>query len=910
MIVFVDGSARVGGPPSRWVRPFGRRSCRQPGRLAFAISTSIFAASTLAAAADSERAGGSAEPRVQGDPWAGVEEMIVTGSNVSDLLLGSPTSITSFDALELEAQGVKDVGDLAAATPNLAIARSSATQATFFIRGVGLQDFSPNSTSAVAVSQDGVGMNTSPLQLGQIFDSSSVDVLRGPRGTGGYRNGSAGAIVISSRKPEFDYQASLRAQLGTWAPSVHGAHQGLIQDYEGVFNMPLVEDVIAARLAFRVHKAEPFKVNGCGFALPFSERVPRIGPNSDPGPASQCGEKEVITFPSQNLALGVDGLSPIPEGLSQRFGEENNWAARGILLIQPPGTDYEFLLNFHGARINQQPVVGQAMGTGRYPNGTPPAFLGGIVNGQGTFATNYTEPDQRRQFLALCRPQPPSNSCANPQAGAQLAKSLARHLDDRPYRGDVNREGVTRLESFGVNLNAIIPLVESGFSTLDLETLTAFDRYKRFEERDLDYTPETIFEGSDADRSEQVWQEISLSGRIDSMLLDWEVGGFYFWEKLGANLFLFLPVSPFATFDANFFGIRRLYDQRTNSTGIWTKLSWEFADNFTLDGGIRYNWERKTFAFDRVQGGVRQGLDQDEVWSVPTGEVSLTYDVTEDISFAVRYSRGFKPGTFNSGVNAQQQTDTVDPEFLDAFEGILSAAVLNGKISLRSEFFYYLYENYQVFLFSDQPTGPPVLEVQNADSVENYGADVQLILKPLDDLVDERFEDMKIEMRFGWLESQFIDFTNQRIFRNPAGITIPVTVDFSGNRLPNSPRFSVSGSIDWTLDLGRFGEIMPRYDFTFVDDFFFDAEEGRGNVNASGQHNLPDFTTGQHGYVLHNVRLTYRPPDSGIEIAGWVRNIRDERFKLFAFDASQFSNLVINTLGQPRTVGVDVKYTF
>jgi len=850
-------------------------------------------------------------PLPEDDPWSGVEEMLVLGSGRSSGLLNVPTSITSFDSLELEAQAVQNVSDLSAITPNLEIRRSSATQATFFIRGVGLADFGANATSAVAVMQDGIGLNTAPLQLGQIFDAGGVDVLRGPQGTGAFRNASAGAILITSRKPEFEMQAYLRTRLGTWAPTVNGARYGLIQDYEGALNVPIVEDVFAVRFSFRVHLAEPYKVNGCGNAQPFAERVPRAQSTRDPGPASQCGEKEPLTFPAANPFLGNDGLSPVPAGLSELFGEEDNWAARALFLYRPPSTEMEFLFSAHGSRLDQQPVVGQALGTGFFPNnGGSKSFLGGIINGQGNFAVNYTEPDQRNEFLRRCKSTPPTGACANPNAGRQLERSLARNQDERPFRGDYNREGRTRLETWGVGLTATIPVFDGGFSSLEITSRTGFDSYDRFRERDLDNTPETIFESQDDDETLQVWQSVSAKGELTNQPLEWDSGFFFFYEDLDADLFLFLPDSPFSTNPPNFLGIRREFEQKTRSFGVWAGGSWNLLENFTLDTGARYNWENKTFNMDRTQAGFVDSIAEDETWGEWTGTVSLQYAPTEDVSVTLKYSRGFKPGTFNAGVNGQQQTDPVDPESLDSFEGIIAADFWQGRIRFRGEIFFYLYENYQIFLFNDSPIGPPVLEIQNAEEVENFGADVDLTLQPLDGLVEEAWEDLTLNLRFGWLESQFIDFTNTRVFDGGAGKNIAAVVDFSGNRLPNSPRFTVAGSVNWVFDLGRLGQIIPRYDFSYTDDVFFDAEEGRGNIRFTGENVLPEFTIGQRAYILHNMRLTYRPPSGNLEIAGWIRNIRDTRYKTFAFDASQFSQLVLNNVGNPRTLGVDLKVTF
>jgi hypothetical protein len=54
-----------------------------------------------------------------------------------------------------ETYGVEDLGDIAAYVPNLEIRSQNATNASFFVRGVGLQDFGANASSSVPIFQDG-----------------------------------------------------------------------------------------------------------------------------------------------------------------------------------------------------------------------------------------------------------------------------------------------------------------------------------------------------------------------------------------------------------------------------------------------------------------------------------------------------------------------------------------------------------------------------------------------------------------------------------------------------------------------------------------------------------------------------------------------------------------------------------
>jgi outer membrane receptor protein involved in Fe transport len=169
---------------------------------------------------------------------------------------------------------------------------------------------------------------------------------------------------------------------------------------------------------------------------------------------------------------------------------------------------------------------------------------------------------------------------------------------------------------------------------------------------------------------------------------------------------------------------------------------------------------------------------------------------------------------------------------------------------------------------------------------------------------------MMITLRAGWLDSEFLDFKNEIFVRDPlGGGRLARTTDFSGNPLPNAPEYQVSGGINWPIEIGRFGTLIPRWDFTWKSDTFFDPTEGRGVALIDGTL-LPDNTIGQPAFILHNIRLSWRSPDTNIEVSGWCRNVADQRYKNFAFDVSIFRGVVINYVGDPRSCGGSVSYTW
>src|SRR5262245_2691279 len=236
----------------------------------------------------------------------GIEVIRVRGKGAAAIEAAVPSSLTVFDASTLEALGAEDISDLTRVTPNVNIVQPGSTQATFFVRGIGLSDFSSNAAGAVTIFQDDVAIDPPAIQTGQLYDVEAVDVMRGPQGSGAFRNASAGAIRVRSRRPTGNYTAQLRTTLGRYdAKSGKGAKDAMTQDYEGSVEMPILQESLSSRFAFRLEEADPYRKNGCGYALPPNQRLPARDnstfpptgfPINTPG-VSQCGEVDPANLP-------------------------------------------------------------------------------------------------------------------------------------------------------------------------------------------------------------------------------------------------------------------------------------------------------------------------------------------------------------------------------------------------------------------------------------------------------------------------------------------------------------------------------------------------------------------------------------------------------------------------------------
>ena len=849
----------------------GREWISSPRRLgALLVALSMLLAT---AAAGQEDEVSPDDPELD-DPWAGVEQMVIVGKGFAGTLTDASISVTSFDAGDLEAFGVGDVSDVAAFTPNLEIRTAGSTSATFFIRGVGLNDFTANAASAVAVYVDDAPRNLPAIQLGLLYDLEGIEVLKGPQGSGPGRNASAGAIRIFNKKPTGDFSAYGRFDYGNYNR----------MDVEGALEYPILEDVLAMRSAFRLKLRDGLFENRCGDKLPSEVVRPEV-----------CGNQ-------------VTGR--IAAGLEKDLNDIDQWATRTAFRYVPPVAGMEWTFTGHADRTDQFATVGEHLGTR--------GFLGAKDAGQYRAPEVDAEQAEIQAGLNIptrraCRQSPDPPACLQRRqdlvdySAFLLSKNLAeRPLDKAQFKGDYNNPGYERQTSYGFLLHG-----DWDLDGVLIDNIMGFERYDRERLIDADFSPNELFEFQIDDDAWQVTHDLRFSGELEETPLSWRSGTFYLQEELDyaqATLSEDGPVEP----------VFQDYRQRTWGFGVFAEMAWDLLDDFTFEAGARYNWERKRFEAEIFRGrparnqcgvlpttGAIPPCQRTETTDHPTGMVGFKYRYDELRTFYVKFSHGWKGAQFNArdGVRANEVTDVASPEKIDAFELGMNGSWLDDRIKADGAVFWYDYENYQVFTFTNDTGVPPTRVVINADDAQLYGAELELTLEPLEQLI--------IEFRGSWLESKFLDFTESVVRPVPdSNEFFRQVFDFNGNPLPNAPRFKVSVSASYTLDVGRFGSITPRYDLAWTDDVAFDPSDGTGSPSTSGDIFLPRNTIGQDAFTLHNIRLTYVNPTGNLEFSGWVRNMLNEVYKTQAFDASGGPALVGNLLGDPRTYGLSLKLTY
>ena len=780
-----------------------------------------------------------------------IEEILIQGSAGAGTPKAAPISVIGFDMDTLSKEGIKDIRDLTNFTPSLEIkSQFASSNPAIFIRGVGLDDFNANAASAVAIYQDGVTLNSPAIQLFGFFDEQVVEVLRGPQGTF-YRNASAGAILVKSAPPTEEFE--------TWLSLTYGRFDQF--DATGAVSGPIVPDWLSGRLS--------------GY---YNFR--------DGTTKNRCAAQQLKTRPCLRSTLLKKAT------LDDRVNGIENYGLRAQLLFAPPTLDMEWLLNVHG---------GQNLGK--------------------AFQFQHRAVHFLEEFVDLSNPAPAVPQLPIDPPAIQGDVDGFRDIDGDPFAGAFDVDSPENLDIFGGNLRYSWRFGDG----YEFESITGYEWHDRSTFENSDASPRFSFVSDFADDAWQLSEELNLSGEwIGSDLGDggWSTGVFYIQEDLSVtNIFL----------GSSGGDLNQAYEQDMRNFGSYIQGDYTIRPgcepigcDFKLDLGLRYNVEFKKFditvcAFDlKVCNPTVFTLEGQEstLWDGWSGDFTLSwfYDDQENNVY-LSYSRGWKAGHFNGGATGKFDVITsVEPETVDSYEIGLRAHWFDGRLMTNVTGFYYDYKDLQVFKIEQTPTqGFPITKLINAQSAVIFGIELDLMASPI--------EGMQITFNFAWVDSEYDEFSTDLPFffaqERPNGRgsfppeIIRLPFDYSGNTLIASPEFSFTGSIDYEIPLpGQIGgqglgTLIPRYSFSWKDDVFFDAGEGR-----SSQLNFPKATFGQEAFWVHNAALSWRSENELLEITGWVHNFMDEFYKTSTDDLSVGFNFLLDAWADPRTYGVTATVSF
>jgi iron complex outermembrane recepter protein len=887
-----------------------------------------------------------------GDVYNG--DIIITAQGRSQQLSDVPVAVSAISSQSLENSGANDIRQLNQLAPSLLVSSTgSEANGSARIRGIGTVGDNPGLESSVAVFIDGVYRSRSGIGLNELGEIDRVEVLRGPQGTLGGRNSSAGMISIYSK-----------------APSLNGVSAGGEVTYgnynfwrlAGNLNVPLGETLAA-------------RIDGV--------YVKRDGFYNDPTNNTDVNDRNryftrgsLLWEPSSALTVRLIGdytyrdekccgAIYVGRTVNPSVGDLNNPVA-SVNAGLAAGNNGNNIVNVLGA-------LGQPLNRVTFP---------------GYDRTISVSPG--RSYAGVTKDYGVSGQIDYDFGGAKLTSITAY----REYRSDQGSD--TDYSTVDILYRAA-----DGNSARQFHTFT---QEVRLNGQAFDGKLDWLIGGFYADEDLAVTDNLrfgSQYGRFATCRLVSGSGLAALYNSAAAGCLAARPALFGAATPLIYAAIDRLdgindkgstvdrYYQNSRNYAFFTHNIFHVTSTVDLTLGVRYTNERKrlnaTFGNDNtacvanqqallpfltnpalaaVAGGIVglscQGNSTAELNGVSindertedqfTGTAILSWKPIDDLLVYGSYSRGYKAGGFNldrsalkspilpfaavGGAQALVKNLQFSPETVNAFE--IGAKYATGPFSLSATAFLQRFNNFQLNTFNGT-----VFLVQNINgcstdlnggdrdqssfaSAPNYNANAATTGACATDNVGYGVEAKGIE-----LEATLVPVRN---LRTSFGLTLTDTryrdqlvgnynggpLDqalrvLPGSTMSNSADIVATTSLSWTPPIGDSG---------FSGLFYVDSRT------------TSDYNTGsdlfpqkiQDGYTLVNARIGIRAPDQRYALELWAQNLTNVDYAQVAFNSpfqaggtsAAFQDprypggrqIFSQFLSEPRTYGVTLRAKF
>jgi len=484
---------------------------------------------------------------------------------------------------------------------------------------------------------------------------------------------------------------------------------------------------------------------------------------------------------------------------------------------------------------------------------------------------------------------------------------------------DTNTPWRSGNELGGVSANADIKL---GGGTLT--ATTAWRYWNWAPSNDRDFTGLPVLTLSQASSRHQQWtQEIRYAGTLNSRLSG-VIGAFGLWQDLKTDPFhIEESGSAQARFSQNStsplwrtpglfdgFGIRTTSRLKSFGGAIFGQLDWKITDRLRLLPGLRYNYDQKTVDFNRqTYGGLattdpalialknavytNQAFAADVEESNFSGQLSLAYRASARVNAFATYSASYKPVGVNLGglptASGRVMTELarVKPEYVTHYElGFKTNPSPRSTVNLT------IY-NTDIRDFQTQvqtaEVGVNRGYLANAEQVRVMGAELEANLR-----VSNSFS---LYGALSYTDGKYVSFKNAPVPLEETGGESAFK-DISGGQLPGVSR--------WAGSFG--GELSGAGKFLSQDGRFFLALDGYFRSSFSSSPSPSRFLN-VDGYGLVNGRLGFRA-SNGTSVFLWGRNLLNQDYFEQLLPAAGNAGHYGAVLGDPRTYGVTLRYSF
>lgn len=453
--------------------------------------------------------------------------------------------------------------------------------------------------------------------------------------------------------------------------------------------------------------------------------------------------------------------------------------------------------------------------------------------------------------------------------------------DPGPYTPNLDRD-VTYGSTVGFQNTDTYGIRSELSYDMSFGTLTFLGSY-----RDLDYDLAYDFDGGNADPASPAFNAINISGgqrenaELSSQELrltspagspfDWVVGVYHYYQVVDrADLLILDGVAPIT--------LEETYNQHStlDSVAVFGDVTVPISDQFSVLGGIRYTKDKKAYEVDNLdsiaplRGEEFFDISAKASFDAVTWRGGLTYQITPDHMVYATVSRGFKSGGFQEiPATALEAMDPFDPEKATQYEVGHKSRFFDGDLIWNNTLFFLDYTDLQVKSL-DQDTG--ATNTSNAGEAEIKGFESQLNAR--------LFGGFSLAGSYAYTHAEYTDFVTEGD-------------DFTGNRLPKTPRhkLTVSPSFETVL--------TDTINMTVAMDYIYSSKIFDDDSNLG-----PELRDPAH---FVDARIMFDNIAERFDLTIWGKNLTKETTRTFQ---GTFLGANFGAYNEPRTYGITLGASF
>lgn len=415
------------------------------------------------------------------------------------------------------------------------------------------------------------------------------------------------------------------------------------------------------------------------------------------------------------------------------------------------------------------------------------------------------------------------------------------------------------------------------FGDIELTSITAYETTDGYSRGDIDggvagVGPGFIPFDSDTqdglDDLDQTTQEIRLASDTDSPL-QWQTGVYWF-----DSSFTITTVGPLG------FPPSTTLTHDNTSWAIFGQASYDFSDQLTVTGGLRYTDDDKDLTVLGAPASSRSVSDDHVSW-----DLAAMYNVNDDVSLFARVADGFRgPSIQGRDVAFFAPPSVAQSETVLSWEAGVKSFI-GDTVRLNAAAFTYEVEDIQLTAVGGAGN---TVQLLNADKGKAWGFEVDAEWAPLDNLIftggvaytDTELDDAGLA----------VGICAQCTVTDPTvviGGSTRALVD--GNPFPNAPELTANFTARYSMPWGSDGELFAFTDWSYqgaTNLFIYESTEFQTDEQFEG-----------------GLKFGWARTDGSLEVAAFARNITDEDNIKGGIDFNNNTAFV----NEPRIIGISVK---